>query len=69
MNSKTSITVIAFVLMAFGIMTATSIIESQDAFAKFCDPHGCKGTKGYYTEVGHHHCWKGTEDCYTKNES
>jgi hypothetical protein len=73
MNIKTSIAIFAIVITAFGIIAATSIMGSEDAFAKkghhgkWCNPHGCKGTKGFYTERGHHHCWKGTEGCYSKH--
>ena len=30
---------------------------------KKCNPHGCKGTHGYYTVKGHHHCFKGSNGC------
>ncbi len=30
---------------------------------KKCNPHGCKGDKGYYTVKGHHHCFKGSAGC------
>jgi hypothetical protein len=29
----------------------------------FCNPHGCKGDPGYYTKVGHHHCFDGYPGC------
>ena len=29
----------------------------------FCNPHGCKGDPGYYTQVGHHHCYDGYPGC------
>jgi hypothetical protein len=74
MNIKTSIAIFAIVITAFGIIAATSIIGSEDAFAnkghhhgKWCNPHGCKGSKGFYTERGHHHCWRGSEGCYSKH--
>jgi hypothetical protein len=45
------------------VTAASAIVEHQLAHAKFCDPSGCKGTKGYYTREGHHHCFKGTKGC------
>lgn len=63
MNTKTTIAIFAIITAAFGIIAATSIIGSEDAFAKFCNPSGCKGDRGYYTVSGHHHCFEGTAGC------
>ena len=30
---------------------------------KQCIPGKCLGTKGYYTKIGHHHCYAGSKDC------
>ncbi len=69
MDFKTTTAIFAIVITAFGIIAATSIIGSDDAFAKkghhgkFCNPSGCKGDKGWYTKKGHHHCFKGFHGC------
>lgn len=31
---------------------------------KECIPGKCLGTKGYYTDIGHHHCFAGTAGCH-----
>jgi hypothetical protein len=58
MNAK--LLVIAFLVMAVAFSATVSI---DTAHAKYCNPSGCKGTKGYYTENGHHHCFEGSKDC------
>ncbi len=65
MDNKTTIAIFAIVITAFGIITATSIFETEyNAFAaKYCNTSGCKGDSGYYTEEEHHHCYKGYHDC------
>ncbi|HXS59719.1 MAG TPA: hypothetical protein VN703_02785 [Candidatus Sulfopaludibacter sp.] len=64
MNKNTTIAIFAIVISAFGIITATSIMGSEDSFAqKDCPQHGCKGDKGYYTTSGHHHCFEGSHGC------
>lgn len=63
MNTKTTIAIFATVIAAFGIIAATSIIGSEDSFAQKCNPHGCKGDRGYYTVSGHHHCFEGADGC------
>ncbi len=66
MNSKTTIALFVIAITAIGMITAVSIMGSEDAFAKkgkSCSHHGCKGTKGYYTTKGHHHCFKGSSGC------
>lgn len=69
MDMKTTIAISAIVITAFGIIAATSIIGSDNAFAeyghhgKWCNPHDCKGDKGWYTKKGHHHCFKGFHGC------
>ena len=30
---------------------------------KACNPSNCKGTPGYYTTSGHHHCFDGSPGC------
>jgi hypothetical protein len=81
MNSKMNTTVlptIAASIAAIGLIIIPSIVTAQNvplgtplaaplAFKK-CDPHGCKGDKGYYTEEGHHHCYKGSAGCYSNKE-
>jgi hypothetical protein len=54
----------------FSIIVATSIIGSEDTFVKrghhrgkWCNPHGCKGDRGWYTKRGHHHCFEGFPGC------
>ena len=66
MNKQTTIALFAIVITAFGIIAATSIMGSEDAFAQECNPHGCKGTKGYYTSQGHH-CFDGSDNCHKRN--
>jgi hypothetical protein len=63
MNSKTTISIMVMAVTAFAMIAMPIILETGNAFAKDCPQHGCKGTKGYYTEKGHHHCYKGTKDC------
>ncbi len=63
MNTKPTIAIFAIVIAAFGIIAATSIMGSEDAFAKTCNPSGCKGDRGYYTSEGHHHCYEGSHGC------
>jgi hypothetical protein len=81
MNSKMNTTVlltIAASIVAIGLIVIPSIVTAQNvplglplaaplAFKK-CDPHGCKGDKGYYTEEGHHHCYKGSPECYSNKD-
>ena len=63
MNSKQSISLMAIAIIAFGIVVATTLTGAYDASAKkSCASKKwshCKGTKGYYTKNGHHHCFKG----------
>ncbi|MDQ6723955.1 MAG: hypothetical protein M3Z01_06800 [Thermoproteota archaeon] len=71
MELKTTVTLMVMVVAALAMIVAPAIIGSDDAFAKkghgkSCNPHGCKGTHGYYTEKGHHHCYKGSSGCYSK---
>ena len=46
-------------MVAFGIISATTIAGTNDASAKkLCESKKwshCKGDKGYYTKKGHHH--------------
>ena len=72
MNSKQSLSLMAIAIIAFGIIAAATIANPDDASAKSCKSKGyshCKGTKGYYTKNGHHHCFKGeSKDCYKDND-
>jgi hypothetical protein len=65
MESKTTITVMALALIAVGMMSAITILGSEEAFAKDkkCPQHGCKGTPGYYYKGTKHHCYKGSHNC------
>ena len=68
MNSKQSISLMAIAIIAFGIIASTTLAGANDASAKkSCASKKwshCKGTKGYYTKNGHHHCFKGeSKDC------
>ncbi len=66
MDFKTTLSLYAIVIISFGIIAATSIIGSEDAFAgKSCNPHGCKGDRGYYTSEGHH-CFDGSSNCHKR---
>ncbi|MER5175151.1 MAG: hypothetical protein ABJB76_05755 [Candidatus Nitrosocosmicus sp.] len=66
MELKTTIALFVIAIAAFGMIAASTITDSHEASAKECNPHGCKGTHGYYTENGHHHCYKGSSGCYKK---
>ena len=66
MESKTTITVMALAIIAIGMMSAFTIFGAEDALGKSCPQHGCKGTHGYYTIKGHHHCYKGSKGCASK---
>jgi hypothetical protein len=52
----------ALAIIAFGVVAATTLASPNDASAKqSCESKKfshCKGDKGYYTEKGHHHCFK-----------
>lgn len=63
MNSKTTIAIMVMAITAFAMIAMPIFLTTDHAFAKKCDPHGCKGTHGYYTEKGHHHCYKGSKGC------
>ncbi len=58
----------AVAIIALGIIAAATLAGADDASAKkSCAAKKwshCKGTKGYYTKHGHHHCFKGeSKDC------
>jgi hypothetical protein len=68
MNSKQSLSLMAIAIIAFGMIAATTFASPDDASAqKSCKSKKwshCKGTRGYYTIHGHHHCYKGeSKDC------
>ena len=68
MNSKQSLSLMAIAIIAFGIIAASTLAGADDASAKkSCASKkwsNCKGTHGYYTKHGHHHCFKGeSKDC------
>ena len=68
MNSKQSLSMLAIAIVAFIMIGATTIASPDDASAqKSCKAKKwshCKGTKGWYTIHGHHHCYKGeSKDC------
>ncbi|MGN6709840.1 MAG: hypothetical protein ACTHKF_10900 [Candidatus Nitrosocosmicus sp.] len=68
MNSKQSIAITAIAVIAFLMIGATTFASPDDALAKkSCAKKKwshCKGTKGWYTKHGHHHCFKGeSKDC------
>ena len=63
MNPKINISLIVMAVSAFALIAMPTILETDHAFAKDCPQHGCKGTKGYYTKHGHHHCYEGSRDC------
>ena len=61
MNSKTTsiLLVAALSFIAVAMIVAPSLAASDhSALAK-----KSKGTKGYYTKKGHHHCTKGSKGC------
>jgi len=61
MNSKTTSILLVAVLsfIAVAMIVAPSLTASDhSALAK-----KSKGTKGYYTKKGHHHCTKGSKGC------
>ena len=63
MNSKTTIAIVVMTVTAFAMIAMPIVLENDHAFAKDCPQHGCKGTHGYYTVKGHHHCYKGSSGC------
>jgi len=71
MNSKISFSIMAVAVIAFGLISATTFASPDDASAKSCASKKwshCKGDKGFYTEKGHHHCYKdGDKDCHKYN--
>jgi hypothetical protein len=62
MDSKIIYSIMALAIVAFGLAAATIFASPDDASAKqSCESKkwsNCKGDKGYYTEKGHHHCYK-----------
>ena len=60
MNSTTSMLLVAALsFIAVAMIVAPSLVASDhSALAK-----KSKGTKGYYTKKGHHHCTKGSKGC------
>jgi len=68
MESKTTLSIMAVAIIAFGLVAATTFASPDDASAqKSCKSKKfshCKGTKGYYNKNGHHHCFEGeSKDC------
>lgn len=67
MNSKQTISLMAIAVVAVIMIGATIITSPGDASAqKSCAAKKfshCKGTKGWYTVHGHHHCFKGNKGC------
>ena len=63
MNSKQTITIMVIAMIAFGMITATTIASPDDASAqKSCAAKKwshCKGDHHWYTKKGHHYCFKG----------
>jgi hypothetical protein len=61
MNSKTTsillVAALSFIAVAM-IVAPTLVASDHSALAK-----KSKGTKGYYTKKGHHHCTKGSSGC------
>lgn len=58
----------AIAIIALGIIAASTLAGTDNASAKkSCASQKyshCKGTKGYYTQNGHHHCFEGeSKDC------
>ena len=71
MDSKTTLSIMAVAIIAFGLVAATTFASPDDASAKkSCAAKKyshCKGDKGYYTEKGHHHCYKEEKGCEKYN--
>ena len=66
MDSKTTLSIIAFAIIALGI-AATTIASPDDSSAqKSCAKKHrshCKGDHLWYTKKGHYHCYKGEKGC------
>ena len=65
METKTTVALFVIAIAAFGLIAASIILDSHDASAKkSCASvkySHCKGTKGYYTTNGHHHCFENVD--------
>ncbi len=71
MESKITIALFVIAITAFGMMAASTIVDSHEAHAKnSCASQNfshCQGDKGFYTENGHHHCFQNVDKgCYKK---
>jgi hypothetical protein len=56
------------IVIAMSVVTLATV-SATPVMGKFCNPSGCKGTEGYYTKEGHHHCWRGTPNCINTKSS
>jgi hypothetical protein len=67
MNSKQSLTIMAFAVVAFVMIGAATFASPDDASAqKSCAAKKyshCKGDHHWYTKKGHHHCYKSEPGC------
>jgi hypothetical protein len=45
------------------VMPSVYAATSSSGQGAACDPSSCKGTPGYYTTSGHHHCFDGSPGC------
>lgn len=61
-NLAKSIIFTALIFSMTIIIGSTQQLGNQ-ALAKSCNPHGCKGDFHWYTKEGHHHCFKGADGC------
>lgn len=72
MNQK-KLAITTTVIALLVISLSASFILTDEVFAKkSCESKSwshCKGTKGWYTEKGHHHCFKGNKGCVKENGS
>lgn len=70
-NKAMRLFLITVLITTVASMTILSEVGFADA-KKSCATKkwsSCKGTKGWYTHHGNHHCYKGEKDCYLKNKS
>lgn len=62
-NLAKSIIFTALIFSMTIIIGSTQQQLGNQALAKSCNPHGCKGDFHWYTASGHHHCFKGSDGC------
>lgn len=60
---KQSIITTTFIIAIAASVMMMGVTQGQSVDAKFCNPHGCKGSFHWYTMKGHHHCYAHSHNC------